>query len=249
MPDRPPLPFTAVEKAVKQAKEVFPVHPISVPPWLFYRFPELVDAGLNDLGSVPVLTGDPASPGFTIPGYETLKARLEKANLMLFERCGFSTPAARNRPEIAKAITHTQKLIDKRNASGLNLIDDEHCFVCGKHNDFGLHIPMREMVKDHTCNFKWTPGPNFQGYAGIVHGGILSTLLDEAMAWAVMNNEITAVTADIRIKFNRPTPVGIPLKVIATRVGQRKNLHFARASVMLPDGRVSAEAEGRFAEI
>jgi acyl-coenzyme A thioesterase PaaI-like protein len=64
-----------------------------------------------------------------------------------------------------------------------------------------------------------------------------------------MNNEITAVTADIRIKFNRPTPVGIPLKVIATRVGQRKNLHFARASVMLPDGRVSAEAEGRFAEI
>lgn len=73
--------------------------------------------------------------------------------------------------------------------------------------------------------------------------------MDEAMAYAVMNNQITAVTADIRVRFIRPTPVGIPLKFVATRVGQRKNLHFARASVILPDGAVLAEAEGRFAEI
>jgi uncharacterized protein (TIGR00369 family) len=121
--------------------------------------------------------------------------------------------------------------------------------VCGKRNEDGLHIPMKSSVKDHTCTFTWTPGPVFQGYAGIVHGGILSTLMDEAMAHAVMNNQVQAVTADMRIRFHRPTPVGIPLKFVATRVGQRKKLHFARASVLLPDGTVLAEAEGRFAEI
>jgi uncharacterized protein (TIGR00369 family) len=94
-------------------------------------------------------------------------------------------------------------------------------------------------------------GPAYQGYAGIVHGGILGTLLDEAMAYAVMgaNKEILAVTADMHIRYLRPTPVGVPLKFVATLVGQRKNLHFARSSVILPDGTVLAEAEGRFAEI
>jgi uncharacterized protein (TIGR00369 family) len=178
-----------------------------------------------------------------------MKARLEKANIALFERGTFCTPAAVNRPTITDALKSTRSIIEKRNASGLNLIDNNHCFVCGTNNEIGLKIPMKESVKDHTCNFTWTPGPAFQGYAGIVHGGILSTLMDEAMAHAVMNNQIMAVTADMRVRFTRPAPVGVPLKFVATRVGQRRNLHFARASVLLPDGTVLAEAEGRFAEI
>jgi 7,8-didemethyl-8-hydroxy-5-deazariboflavin synthase CofG subunit len=249
MPQRPPLPFEAVEKVVQTAKEAFPVHHISVPPHLFYRYPDLTDSGLNDLGSVPILTGDPAHAEFSVPSFETIKARLEKNNLVLFERGSNCTPAAINRPEIAQALQFTRHLIDRRNSSGLNLVDNDHCFVCGTRNQAGLHIPMKDSVKDNTCTFTWTPGPTFQGYAGIVHGGILSTLMDEAMAYAVMNNQISAVTADIRVRFHRPTPVGIPLKFVATRVGQRKNLHFARASVILPDGTVLAEAEGRFAEI
>jgi acyl-coenzyme A thioesterase PaaI-like protein len=71
------------------------------------------------------------------------------------------------------------------------------------------------------------------------------------MAYAVMGADmkILAVTADMRVRFLRPAPVGVPLKFVATLVGQRKNLHFARASVILPEGSVLAEAEGRFAEI
>lgn len=249
MQQRPPLPFAAVEKAVQTAKEAFPVHHISLPPYLFYRYPELAAAGLNDLGSVPILTGDPAYEDFEVPSFETIKARLEKLNLVLFERGSNCTPAALNRPEIAEVLHSNRELIARRNSSGLNLVDNDHCFVCGTRNEHGLHIPMKESVKNNTCTFTWTPGPMFQGYAGIVHGGILSTLMDEAMAYAVMDNRITAVTADMRIRFHRPTPVGIPLKFVATRVGQRKNLHFARASVILPDGTVLAEAEGRFAEI
>ncbi len=251
MSERPPLPFAAVEKAVIALRKAFPVHHISVPPWLFYRFPELISAGLNDLGSVPVFTGDPTHANFEIPCFETLKARLESVNVHLYERGTLSTTVALNRPEILDALAHTRGLIERRNLSGLNLIDNDHCFVCGPRNSNGLHIPIKKSIEGHTCTFSWTPGPTFQGYAGSVHGGILSTLLDESMAYAVMGAEmkILAVTADIRVRFLRPAPIGVPLKFVATLVGQRKNLHFARASVILPEGSVLAEAEGRFAEI
>ena len=170
---------------------------------------------------------------------------------MLYERGTLSTPVALNRPEVFEAVSNSRKLIERRNLSGLNLIDNAHCFVCGPRNKSGLHIPVQKSVEGHTCTFTWVPGPAYQGYAGIVHGGILSTLLDEAMAYAVMGAEknILAVTADMHIRYLRPTPVGVPLKFAATLTGQRKNLYFARGSVILPDGSVLAEAEGRFAEI
>jgi uncharacterized protein (TIGR00369 family) len=251
MRNRPPLPFAAVEKAVAALRKAFPVHHISIPPWLFYRFPELVASGLNDLNGVPVFTGDPTHPNFEITCYETLKARLESQNIHLYERGTLSTTVALNRPEVLTALTHTRGLIERRNLSGLNLIDNDHCFVCGPRNNSGLHIPVKKSVEGHTCTFTWIPGPSYQGYAGIVHGGLLSTLLDESMAYAVMGADmkILAVTADMRVRFLRPAPVGVPLKFVATLVGQRKNLHFARASVILPEGSVLAEAEGRFAEI
>lgn len=251
MSQRPPLPFAAVKECLENVRAAFPVHHLSVPPYLFYRYPELLDAGLNDLGSLPILTGDPAHPGFDVPSYETVKVRLEKHNVHLYERGTLSTPAALNRAEVFAAVSHGRNLIERRNLSGLNLIDNDHCFVCGPRNQSGLHIPMQKSVEGHTCSFTWAPGPAYQGYAGILHGGILSTLLDEAMAYAVMgeNKDIMAVTADMHIRYLRPTPIGIPLKFVGTLVSNRKNLHFARASALLPDGTVLAEAEGRFAEI
>ena len=249
MEKRPPLPFDAVKKAVTIAKEVFPVHHLSVPPYLFSKYPDLVEAGLNDLGSVPIITGDPCYENFDIPSFDTMKARLEKKNVHLFERYSLTTPSALNRPKISEAMNHIKKLVEKRNSTGLNLIDNQHCFVCGPKNSLGLNLQVKEGVDGHTCTFTWTPGPAFQGYAGIVHGGILSTLLDESMAYAVMGNDTLAVTAELRVRFLRPAPVGVPLKIAATRVGQRKHLHFARSSVMTLDGIVLAEAEGRFAEI
>ena len=251
MRERPPLPFNAITRIVEKVREAFPVHHISLPPHLCYRFPELVEAGLNDLGSVPILTGDPVHEKFDVPSFETLKARLEKHNIQLYERDTLSTPAALNRPETFAAASSIRELIERRNLSKLNLIDNDHCFVCGSRNSGGLHIPVHDSIKGHTCSFTWAPGPVYQSYAGIVHGGILSTLMDEAMGYAVMgeNSELVAVTADMHIRYLRPTPIGVPLTVAATLVGQRKNMYFARASIILPDGNVLAEAEGRFAEI
>ncbi len=251
MPDRPPLPFASIQKTIVALRELFPVHYLSLPPHLFHRFPELVESGLNDLGSLPILTGDPCHGSFEVPCLETIKTRLEQRNVLLYERGSLTTPIAVSRPEIFEALASGRKLIERRNLSRLNLIDNDHCFVCGPRNKGGLHIPVKKHVEGHTCSFTWAPGPAYQSYAGIVHGGILCTLLDEAMGYAVMGSrhDLMVVTADMQIRYLKPTPVGVPLKFAATLVGQRKNMYFARSSVILPDGTVLAEAEGRFAEI
>lgn len=249
MYQRPPLAFAQIKSFVKAAKNHFPVHHISIPPHLCSKFTELTEFGLNDLGSVPMITGDPSYENFKVPDFETLKRKLEKTNVYLYERTSLSTNAALNKAEIANTIEDIRKQIERRNSAGLNLIDNDHCFVCGNKNPMSLKIPIKDHVNGHTCTFSWTAGPCYQGYAGIVHGGILSTLLDEAMVHAVMGKDTLAVTADIHVKFMRPAPIGVPLKFIANRVAQRKHLHFAKATVILPNGTVLADAEGRFAEI
>lgn len=249
MKHRPPLNFDAIKSSVEAAKKAFPAHHISVPPNLFTRYPELTKFGLNDLGSVPLQTGNPFNETFAVPSFESLKYKLEKHNVHLYERGNLVTPIATNRPEVKEAVAHCLEQIKDRNSTGLNLVDDEHCFVCGKRNHRGMQIDIKKAVENNTCTFTFTAGPTFQGYSGIVHGGILSTLLDEAMIHAVMGNKIMAVTADMRVKFLRPAPIGVVLKIAATLTGNRKNLYFARGTVMLNDGTLLAEAEGRFAKI
>lgn len=244
---RPPLPFEAVRAAVAEAVRGFPVHAISVPAHLFARFPDLVETGLNDLGSTPMVSGDPLLPAFPVPSLETVKSRLTETGSTLYERLSLVTPAALGRPALADALTRSRERMQARAAGGLALLDNRKCFVCGDHNAQGLQIAFTRRDQN-TCTATWVPGPAYQGYAGIVHGGLVSTLLDEAMAHSLNGNGIQVVTADLRIRFLRPVPVGLPLTVIGTRTGQRARIHFARGSLVTPEGTVLAEAEGRFAE-
>ena len=249
--NRPPLPFDAVAKMVETAREVFPVHHISVPANLFSRYPDLIEHGLNDLGSLPVFSGDVFNAKFQIPNVETIKARLREKNCHLYERGTLSTPAVLNRPECYNAVSFTRALIEKRNSSIISLIDNNHCFVCGKNNPFGLHIPVKTYIKGNTVTFTWVPGPNHQSYAGIVHGGILATLLDEAMGYAVMGEKITRriVTLEYTLNYRHPTPVGLPLKVVASMGAQRRQIILARGTILAPDGTILVEATGKFYEI
>ena len=251
MYDRPPLPFESVAKVFEVVRDSFPVHHISVPANLFSRYPDLIEHGLNDLGSLPVFSGDTLNPSFSVPNVETIKARLREKNCHLYERGTLSTPTVLNRPECYKAVSYTRALIEKRNSTIISLIDNGHCFVCGKNNPFGLHIPVKSYIKGNTVTFTWVPGPNHQSYAGIVHGGILATLLDEAMGYAVMGEKIERriVTLEYTLNYRHPTPVGLPLKVVATMGAQRHQVITARGTILAPDGTVLVEASGKFYEI
>jgi uncharacterized protein (TIGR00369 family) len=85
-------------------------------------------------------------------------------------------------------------------------IRPHNCFACGELNEVGLHLQLN--LEPERC---WTelvmPG-RFEGWEGIIHGGILCTVLDEVMAWALVVHDNWGVTARMSIDFRRPVTVG-----------------------------------------
>lgn len=88
---------------------------------------------------------------------------------------------------------------------------DHGCFGCGAANPQGLHLRFTPEAGGVRATF--TPLPVHQGYEQVVHGGILSTLLDEAMAWAVAAAGVWAVTGEMQVRFRRPLHVGEAISV------------------------------------
>lgn len=87
-----------------------------------------------------------------------------------------------------------------------NLAPTEKCFGCGKSNPVGLKL---EVTKDgEACVARFLPTDMHQGWEGMVHGGVLATLLDEIMGWALWEHKILAVTGRLSIRYYSPAPIG-----------------------------------------
>lgn len=90
----------------------------------------------------------------------------------------------------------------------------EHsCFGCGDHNSIGLHLHFDRT--DDGVAARYQPRREDQGFPGLVHGGLLALLLDEAMGWAMYADEVFAVTARMETRFRRPVPLDMDLVVRA----------------------------------
>ena len=88
----------------------------------------------------------------------------------------------------------------------LRLEDDGWCFACGRNNPEGLRLKFERTPRGVRTFF--TAEKKHQGYKGIVHGGILATLLDEAAAHAVIAKGIVPATAEMTVRFRNPLFVG-----------------------------------------
>jgi uncharacterized protein (TIGR00369 family) len=128
----------------------------------------------------------------------------------------------------------------------------EWCFGCGPENPFGLH-PRFDVETDATVGQRvvaaFTARPEHQGFTGLVHGGILTAMLDEAMAHAVWAAGIFAVTGRLEVMFHRPTPIETPLRAEGEVTASRARVHETRARLLLPDGTVSVDGTGTFVEL
>ncbi len=111
--------------------------------------------------------------------------------------------------------------------------DDRYCFVCGEKNPFGLKL--RPEGKDGKGTIIWTPEKRHQGYSGVVHGGLISTLLDEAMAYAGMSVAGFCATAGIEVKFRKPVITGETVRIEAELVERRGPILKLCASVYQGD--------------
>ncbi|MBE0467611.1 MAG: PaaI family thioesterase [Candidatus Desulforudis sp.] len=121
------------------------------------------------------------------------------------------------------------------------------CFACSPDNPIGLKLVFED--DGVVCRTRFTPGLVHQGWNGRIHGGILSTLLDEAMAQLLYRRRETAVTAELTVRFKRSAPVGRELLVEARQAAARGRLVEVKAQARFTDGTVVATAGAKFLKV
>ena len=128
------------------------------------------------------------------------------------------------------------------------LRDNQRCYVCGRENPAGLAVAFEINAPARSIQARFTPADIHQGYEGIVHGGILSALLDESMAKLAFSLGIPAVTAEMTVKFKSPAAPGEELSVSGRLTHETRRLIEAEA-VIKKGLVVIAEAKGKLLRI
>jgi uncharacterized protein (TIGR00369 family) len=124
-------------------------------------------------------------------------------------------------------------------------VDDGRCFACGPYSADGLHLDFVS-AGEGTVRAQITLPPRFQGWRGTAHGGIVMTLLDEAMAHACGQIGERGMTASMQLRFRAAVPLGEPLVVTGTVKWRRRAVIALDATVADANGSVLATAEGSF---
>jgi uncharacterized protein (TIGR00369 family) len=118
------------------------------------------------------------------------------------------------------------------------------CFGCGDQNPKGLKLAFR--LEDGVAVAEFDPDPDYQGFPSHMHGGLVATMLDEAMGWAIYGKGVWAMTARMQVRFRQPVPLDRRLRVSARVVNQRHRLFQARGELRDESGTLLAEGEGVF---
>ncbi len=144
---------------------------------------------------------------------------------------------------IAASSSHRGVILDKQPNSRM-------CFICGLQNPVGLHMKLyNDLDQKHVVSTVTIPD-QYQSYPGVVHGGIVATMLDEVSGRALLidgSDDDLMVTVKLEIKYRAPTPTNTPLKVIGRLVSVAGNRAKVEGEIVLPDGTVSATAEALLA--
>lgn len=119
------------------------------------------------------------------------------------------------------------------------------CFVCGDDNPAGMKLKFRvSAVGESEAN--WTPVPDWEGYPGLIHGGLISTVLDEAMSKAVASTKVRTLTAEMRVRYRRMVETGGQFVIRGWLVERGRRMIRAEASLLSASGEEHAHAWGSF---
>jgi uncharacterized protein (TIGR00369 family) len=120
----------------------------------------------------------------------------------------------------------------------------KNCFVCGRENPFGLHLDFYDTAPGETSAHV-TLTERYQGYPGIVHGGIVAAMLDEVTGRVFMQTDPSRfmVTARLEIRYRKPVPVGEPLALVGHALKDGGRVAQATGQIRDTAGNVLAEAE------
>ncbi len=124
--------------------------------------------------------------------------------------------------------------------------DDNMCFVCGEDNPISLNIEFEyDEEKDHViANFM--PDEKLSGYRDVMHGGLVSTLLDEAMAKAIRVKGWQAVTAEMKVRFLEPVRLDKKIVIKGRVQDKRRRIIETTAKLEGKMGKELARASAKF---
>ena len=134
----------------------------------------------------------------------------------------------------------------RRGAAGA--LSSSRCFACSPVNERGLHLQYERDEKG-AMEAAWIPDADLEGFEGIVHGGIVSTVLDESMAQAVFASGIDALTAELRVRFRQQVSSGQPLHLKGWIEQRNKRMIHAEALLTDAHGVELAHAWSVFLEL
>jgi acyl-coenzyme A thioesterase PaaI-like protein len=122
--------------------------------------------------------------------------------------------------------------------------NSNHCFVCGRNNPYGLHLKFYESSPGEVI-VEYTVPEQFQGYPGVVHGGVVAAILDEVTGRTQMGGDPPRFmfTARLDIRYRKNVPTGKPLKIVGQARTRRERTATSSGQIYGPDGELLAEAE------
>ena len=118
------------------------------------------------------------------------------------------------------------------------------CFVCGLENPLGLKLHIYQ-TEPGVIETTYTAPDHFQGYPGVLHGGIVATILDEISGRAHMGDPSEPrfmYTGKMEVKYRKNVPTGVPLRIIGKACKAKKRTAEGWAGIYDPDGTLLAEA-------
>ena len=125
------------------------------------------------------------------------------------------------------------------------------CLVCGLKNPFGLHTSFFELDNNELLAI-FKPRGEHQSYPGRLHGGIISTILDETIGRAIMiqsEGDIWGVTVDLQIRFKKPVPLDEELRVIGRIIKDSSRFFEGTGELLLQNGTVAATGHGKYLKV
>ncbi|HKT82581.1 MAG TPA: PaaI family thioesterase, partial [Solirubrobacterales bacterium] len=116
------------------------------------------------------------------------------------------------------------------------------CFGCGALNEEGLRLHFEPPDGEGVVRTRFTIPPRYQSWAGVVHGGVVALLLDEAVGWAAWHAGQPGVTGRLEVRFRQPLKVGEEVEICGRLERSRRSLAYVSAWVSrVADGALVAE--------
>jgi len=125
--------------------------------------------------------------------------------------------------------------------------DDNFCFACSPDNPRGLKLKFRMDGEWLKTEFKTTRF--YEGYNGILHGGITSTLLDETMARLLIEKGVKAVSVKLEVSYKDKIKIGERVKIKARLLERKRRIYFLEAFVNNSQGDLKASSKGIFQKL